>query len=68
MADAGLAALERVYALMEELREAGQSRLLGECSGRHGWPRRGVYFFTEPGEYRSMGPSVPRIVRVGTHA
>lgn len=60
--------LERLYGLLQQLRDAGQSRLLGQCAGRDGWPPRGVYFFTEPGEYRRSGESVPRIVRVGTHA
>jgi hypothetical protein len=32
------------------------------------WPTRGVYFFFEPGEVRSVDPARPRIVRVGTHA
>ena len=30
-------------------------------------PRRGVYFFFEPGELREDGRT-PRVVRVGTHA
>lgn len=33
------------------------------------WPRRGVYFFFEPGEERSdSGAGAARVVRVGTHA
>jgi hypothetical protein len=32
------------------------------------WPRRGVYFFFEPGEYRASKPDYLRVVRVGTHA
>ena len=31
-----------------------------------GWPRRGVYFFFEPGEHRE-DRSTARVVRVGTH-
>ena len=31
------------------------------------WPKRGVYFFYEPNELRSVDAR-PRIVRVGTHA
>ncbi len=32
------------------------------------WPKRGVYFFMEPGETRSHSGRGSRIVRVGTHA
>ena len=32
------------------------------------WPKRGVYFFMEPGEVRAETGDGPRIVRVGTHA
>lgn len=47
---------------------AGGARNLAVCSGRLGWPRRGVYFFMEEGEIRSdTGPGA-RIVRIGTHA
>ena len=50
------------------LREtSGGARTLADCSGRLKWPRRGVYFFREPGEERSDSGEGPRIVRVGTH-
>jgi len=45
----------------------GGERYLAECYGRMNWPRRGVYFFFEHGEYRSSGPGL-RVIRVGTHA
>jgi len=32
------------------------------------WPKRGVYFFFEPGETRDTAPASQRVVRVGTHA
>ncbi len=32
------------------------------------WPKRGVYFFREPGENRKDTGAGPRIVRAGTHA
>ena len=32
------------------------------------WPRRGVYFFFEEEEERSVSGSGPRVVRIGTHA
>ena len=64
-----LADLERFYAHLEELaRRTGGPRRLAECSGRMDWPRRGVYFFMEPGESRRESGEGPRIVRVGTHA
>jgi hypothetical protein len=60
---------ERFYALIARLRELpGQGKSLGECEARDVWPRRGVYFFTEPGEYRGNSADSPRVVRVGTHA
>lgn len=61
--------LERFYELLGALEaQSGQGRKLAEYTGRSGWPARGVYFFREPGEYRSSQPEVPRVVRVGTHA
>ena len=32
------------------------------------WPKRGVYFFHEQGEFRSDTGDGPRVIRVGTHA
>ncbi len=61
--------LERLYDLLDELeRLVGGARRLSQCDGRMAWPRRGVYFFREPGEDRSDTGAGPRIVRVGTHA
>jgi len=61
--------LQDFYAVLGDLeRKLGGARTLSECSGRLTWPRRGVYFFMEPGESRSDTGSGPRIVRVGTHA
>ena len=61
--------LVRFYALMDSLEERlGGKRMLSACDGRMGWPRRGIYFFTEEGEQRSDTGAGPRIVRVGTHA
>lgn len=57
------------YELLKDLEDKlGGARCLKDCSGRSGWPRRGVYFFREPGESRGVSGQVPRIVRVGTHA
>ena len=61
--------LDRFYYLLDELEgKVGGYRRLGDCHGRMDWPERGVYFFFEPGEMRSVKVSSPRVVRVGTHA
>lgn len=64
-----LSDLARFYSLLSRLSgPAGQGRTLGEYSGGPSWPARGVYFFFEPGEYRTLPSLGPRVVRVGTHA
>lgn len=61
--------LRRFYSLMDRLRDRlCGPRLLAECTGRMGWPTRGVYFFMEEGETRTDSGGGLRIVRVGTHA
>jgi hypothetical protein len=61
--------LARFYELLGMLESAfGQGRTLGDYAGREPWPARGVYFFREPGEYRTTRSGFARIVRVGTHA
>ena len=63
------AEIVRFYRLLVLLEErCGGRRVLRECDGRAGWPRRGVYFFFEPGERRSVTGAGDRVVRVGTHA
>lgn len=58
--------LDELYGHLGELaRRTGGPRTLRSCTGRDGWPARGVYFFFEPGEVRADGS--PRVVRVGTH-
>ena len=64
----------RFYDLLGRLAtRTGGPRVLRDCSGRMDWPRRGVYFFFEPGETRSGSSPYPvsdhrgRVVRVGTH-
>ena len=60
--------LKRFYALLAQLeKRLGGTRRLLDCSGRMDWPRRGIYFFQEPGETRNDTGNGPRIVRVGTH-
>lgn len=61
--------LIRFYDLLDRLEaRIGGKRCLADCSGRMGWPRRGLYFFFEHGEQRSDSGDGPRVVRVGTHA
>lgn len=66
---ARLVSLKRLYGLLDDLAtRTGGPRRLVDCTGRHGWPRRGVYFFFEEGEYLGESGDGPRVVRVGTHA
>lgn len=61
--------VRRFYAILDELRSRlGGPRLLETADGSMSWPRRGVYFFFEPGEERTTSGAGPRVVRVGTHA
>jgi hypothetical protein len=57
------------YDLLARLeRQVGGKRCLADCHGRMEWPVRGVYFFFEPGQFRSDTGHGLRVVRVGTHA
>ena len=59
----------RFYELLSRVSERfGGYRHLATCNGRMDWPRRGVYFFFEPGEHRRDPACGLRVVRVGTHA
>lgn len=61
--------LKVFYLTLDQLERAqGGARTLAQCTGRMGWPARGIYFFREAGEHRSDTGNGPRIVRVGTHA
>ena len=61
--------LTRFYRLLASLEQSlDGARKLSDCSGRMDWPRRGVYFFQEAGEYRGDTSGGLRVVRVGTHA
>jgi hypothetical protein len=55
-----------ILSIME--RQYGGKRMLADCDARMPWPKRGVYFFFEPGELRSDSGGELRVVRVGTHA
>ncbi|HTT83296.1 MAG TPA: hypothetical protein VMF67_07430 [Rhizomicrobium sp.] len=57
------------YRLLDELESRlGGKRTLAECSGHLTWPRRGIYYFFEPGEVRCDSGQGARVVRIGTHA
>ena len=58
----------RFYQLLDWLAaRVGGPRLLQSCHSGMGWPPRGVYFFYESGESRSVTGAGLRIVRIGTH-
>lgn len=60
--------LDQFYETLQDLRGSlGGYRHLHDCTGKSGWPERGVYFFFEDGEYREDGETL-RVVRIGTHA
>jgi len=61
-------ALDAFYSTLEDLTiRLNGCRYLKDCTGKSGWPQRGIYFFFEDGEFRADG-ATPRVVRVGTHA
>jgi hypothetical protein len=67
--EARLRDIQRFYEILGELEiRVGGKRTLATAHGRMKWPRRGVYFFFEPGEERTTSGTGPRVVRVGTHA
>lgn len=60
--------INRFYEILDELASrVGGTQKLKNCDGYMDWPNRGLYFFLEPGEYRS-GNSQRRVTRIGTHA
>jgi hypothetical protein len=61
--------LDRFYAMLHRLELSVRGkRVLGDCTSRSCWPRRGVYFFFHQKEQRIADPATLRVVRVGTHA
>lgn len=59
----------RFYEILDDVEQkVGGTRILENCDGRMEWPKRGVYFFFEPGEMRSTSGDGLRVVRVGTHS
>ena len=64
-----LANLRHFYEILATLEhKVGGARTLDNCDSKTGWPERGIYFFLEPGEFRSDFGDGLRVVRVGTHA
>ena len=61
--------LIRLYRILDRLEAlSGGKRFLAQLAPSRTWPRRGVYFFFEPGETRKGSGHGERLVRVGTHA
>jgi len=61
--------LDVFYTLIKKLSDGLNGGFkLKDSDGKHSWPERGVYFFTEDTEYRKTSPFEKRIIRVGTHA
>ena len=60
--------LNTFYGILSDLEKRVGSRHLSECHGRMPWPKRGVYFFFEPGELRGNASTMRRVTRGGTHA
>jgi len=59
----------RLYELLSRLaNRVGGPRRLRDQRARRDLPLRGVYYFFEPGEFRSDRDDESRVVRVGTHA
>ena len=59
--------IDNFYGILRKLALKTGTRCLGQCNGRMKWPKQGVYFFFEEGEFRK-GSTDLRVVRVGTHA
>lgn len=60
--------VKRFYEIMERLWVAQQSgRRIADLTGKQAWPERGVYFVTGAVS-ADHTRSIPRIIRVGTHA
>lgn len=63
-----LRAVQRLYSILDDLRERIGYRTLGDSHGRMEWPARGLYFFFEHGEEKTTSGSGLRVTRIGTHA
>jgi hypothetical protein len=61
--------VQRFYEILDKLeRSVGGKRTLETADGGMNWPQRGVYFFFESGEVRTLSGTGLRVTRVGTHA
>lgn len=62
-----LQAVDEFYELLDDLeRRCGGKRRLAECDASSKFPKRGVYFFFEDGEFREDATTL-RVTRIGTH-
>ncbi|MBP1096321.1 hypothetical protein JOE50_006851 [Bradyrhizobium japonicum] len=61
--------LKEFYKIMARLwRSQRGGRRFTEMTGKMDWPERGVYFIADAAQKIEQRSSVPRIIRVGTHA
>jgi hypothetical protein len=61
--------LIRLYRILDKLEASSDgTRFLAQLAPSSSWPRRGIYFFFEPGEVRTGSGHGLRLVRIGTHA
>ena len=61
--------IKRLYNRLVYLsKETGGIHLLKDCSGKMYWPKKGVYFIMDFSECSIVSGSIPKIIRVGTHA
>lgn len=67
--EARLHHIRRFYKTLDSMETSvGGKHTLETSEGRMNWPKRGVYFFFEPGEIRTTSGAGLRVTRVGTHA
>ena len=61
--------INQFYEILAQIEsDIGGKQVLKNCDGYMSMPKRGVYFFFEPGEERTTSGEGLRCVRVGTHA
>ena len=62
--------MDLFYALLKRLCicQGGSSSVLSRHTAKSVRPKRGIYFFFEPGERRMTAPFEDRVTRIGTHS
>jgi len=60
--------LNKFYEILKKIEhKVGGKRILSGCDAGMDWPRQGIYFFFENGEFTHNSDEL-RVVRIGTHA